>query len=85
MGWYLADVEAARMKIAAACPDVHFEKLDYGFALYGYKLGPNGGIAQHTYRTIMRPGRPPDPDSGFDGQDEIVNDIDDLIKFWRTA
>lgn len=79
------EVKALRDKIAAACPDVKFELLDYGRSLYGYKLGPDNGIDRHTYRTILRSARPPDPELDFAGQCEVRPDIDKLIEFWRAA
>lgn len=77
------EVRAARDEIAAACPDVKFEYLDYGRSLYGYKHGPDGGMLRASYRTIMQCERPSVPNSGFGGQDKIEADLDDLIKFWR--
>lgn len=85
MSYYRANVTAARDKIAAACPDVVFEYGDYGFRLDGYKRGAGGETIVSSIRTIMQPERPADPDLNFDGQPEIIGDVDTLIREWSKC
>jgi hypothetical protein len=78
MSYYKRDVEEAKIKIAAACPDVKLEDwADYGFRLTGYKIDPEGETRLCTVRTVFQPGR------ADNDQQEIIADVDELIAFWR--
>lgn len=79
------EIEAIKSKIAAACPDVRFETGDYGLSLHGYlTYSDTGKTVPISIRCICQPRRPPAPDSNFEGQPEIIADVNELIKFWST-
>lgn len=76
-------IESIKAKIMTACPDVKFDSGDYGLSLYGYlSYSDTGRTVETSIKCICRPARPADPETGFEGQDEIIADVDSLIKFW---
>lgn len=78
MPYRLSDVQAAKAKIAAACPDVILESWqDYGFKLVGYKK-------EWWTRPPEKPQVVYQPARHENGQPEIIADIDALIKEWSA-
>lgn len=78
-------IKEIKTRMAAACPDVHFETGDYGLSLYGFlTYSDTDKTVETSIRCICRPARPADPESNFEGQSEIIADVDELIKFWST-
>lgn len=80
-----SEIEAIKARIAAACPDVRFESGDYGLSLYAYlTFSDTHATVVLSVRCVCRPARPADAENGFEGQSEIVSDVDSLIKFWSA-
>lgn len=79
------EIEAIKTRIAAACPDVHFETGDYGLTLFAYlRYSDTKQTVVPSIRIVCQPARPADGDMDFDGQSEIIADVDSLIKFWSA-